>query len=116
MIKWIKKMIGDKKDWRQMQSRAKALPTEYTYVFHKIQHYMWSFSSGYGSGMDMMPIFDDVLGLFEEGAAAGKRVLEVTGEDVAAFSDALLQNANTYTENSRNKLNSEIKNRVNKHN
>ena len=110
----LKEIIGDKNELRNMQTRAKALPPEYAFVFHKIQSYMWNFSSGHG--MDMMPIFEDLLGLFEEGAAAGKRVLEVTGEDVAAFSDALLQNANTYTENSRNKLNSEIKNRVNKHN
>lgn len=110
----LKKIIGDKNELRNMQTRAKALPPEYAFVFHKIQSYMWNFSSGHG--MDMMPIFEDLLGLFEEGAAAGKRVLEVTGEDVASFSDALLKNANTYTENWHDKLNREVNHAINKHN
>ena len=47
--------------------------------------------------MDMLPIFTDLLDLFETGAAEGKHVLAVTGEDVAAFCDELLQNAKTWT-------------------
>lgn len=35
-------------------------------------------------------ILSGVLELFEEGAAAGKDVLEITGTDVAAFCDGLL--------------------------
>ena len=46
--------------------------------------------------------------LFETGAADGKRVLEVTGEDVAAFCDELLRNAKTYTENWRTSLNRDV--------
>lgn len=102
----IKKIIGDKKEWKQMEARAKALPEEYDFVYHKIQKYMWNYAAG--SGMDMIAIFEDLLGLFEEGAANGKHVLEITGEDVAAFCDELLRNTKTYTENWRESLNRDI--------
>ena len=46
--------------------------------------------------------------LFESGISNGKKVLEVTGDDVAAFCDELLLNCKTYTENRREKLNREI--------
>ena len=42
MINIFRKMIGEKKEWKQMKRRAKALPEEYSFVYHKIQKYMWS--------------------------------------------------------------------------
>lgn len=110
----FKHMAREKRKYRQMQARARALPEEYTYVFHKIQHYMWNFSGG--SGMDMLPIFTDLLDLFETGAAEGKRVLEITGEDVAAFCDELLRNARTYTQDWRENLNRDIRKKLGKGN
>ncbi len=52
--------------------------------------------------------------LFETGAAEGKRVLEITGEDVAGFCDEVLRNARTYTENRRADLNRDIMNKLGK--
>lgn len=112
MSNLINKILGDKKEWKQMEARAKALPEEYDFVYHKIQNYMWNLAAGHSPGMEMIAIFKDLLDLFEEGAANGKHVLEVTGEDVAAFCDELLRNAKTYTENWREKLNREIKVKV----
>ena len=102
----LKQIISDKKAWKQMEARVKALPEEYDFVYHKIQHYMWNYAAD--SGMDMVTIFEDLLNLFEEGAANGKKVLEITGKDVAAFCDELLRNARTYTENWRKALNRDI--------
>jgi DNA-binding ferritin-like protein (Dps family) len=62
--------------------------------------------------MDMLPIFTDLLDLFETGAAEGKRVLEITGEDVAEFCDELLRNAKTYTQNWRDDLNRDIMKKI----
>lgn len=95
-----------------MEARAKALPEEYDFVYHKIQHYMWKYAAG--SGMDMVAVFEGLLGLFEEGAANGKRVLEITGSDVAAFCDELLRNTKTYTENWREALNRDITDKLGK--
>jgi DNA-binding ferritin-like protein (Dps family) len=106
----IPKMIEEKREYRQQMARAEALPEDYRYVFKKIQKHMWMFAAG--SGYDMMRIHYDLIELFEEGAAEGRRVLEVTGGDVAAFCDELLQNAQTYTENWREKLNRDIAGRL----
>jgi DNA-binding ferritin-like protein (Dps family) len=73
---------------------------------------MFKFASGHEAGMDMIPIFEDLLDLFEDGAANGKRVLEVTGDDVAAFCDGLLQGARTYTEDWKQSLNKDIKKKL----
>ncbi|MNC81910.1 hypothetical protein D3C75_1352040 [compost metagenome] len=39
-----------------------------------------------------------IVDLFEEGAASGKGVLEVTGSDVAAFCDDLIKDSKTYAD------------------
>jgi DNA-binding ferritin-like protein (Dps family) len=103
---FLKKMIGDKKEWKRMEARAEALPSDYRIVYGEIKKYMWKFTAG--DGMDVIAILNDLLGLFETGAADGRRALEVTGEDVAAFCDELLRNAKTYTENWRTSLNRDV--------
>lgn len=110
----FKRIAREKREFNQKQARAKALPQDYAYVYHKIQHYMWGHAGG--SGMDMMPVLYDLLDLFETGAAEGKRVLDITGEDVAAFCDELLRNAQTWTGNQRESLNRDIMNKLGKGN
>jgi DNA-binding ferritin-like protein (Dps family) len=102
----IKKMIKSKREYKQQMARVEALPKDYQYVFKKIQSHMWMFAAG--AGYDMMEIHYGLIELFEAGAAQGKHVLEVTGEDVAAFCDELLRSASTYTENWREALNRDI--------
>jgi DNA-binding ferritin-like protein (Dps family) len=102
----FKHIAQEKRKFRQQEARVEALPEDYRYVYRQIQHYMWGYSRG--SGMDMLPIFADLLDLFETGAAEGKRVLDVTGEDVATFCDELLRTAKTYTGKHREALNQHI--------
>ena len=102
----IKKMIESKREYKQQMARVDVLPEDYQYVFKKIQSHMWMFAAG--SGYDMMKIHYDLIELFESGAAEGKSVLEITGEDVASFCDELLRSASTYTENWREALNRDI--------
>lgn len=108
----FKHIAREKREYKQKEGRVEALPEDYRYVYRQIQQYMWGYSRG--SGMDMLPIFADLLDLFETGAAEGKRVLEVTGEDVAAFCDELLRNAKTYTGNRREALNRDILDKLGK--
>lgn len=104
----------EKRKYKQQEERVEALPDDYRYVYRQIQQYMWSNSGG--SGMDMLPIFADLLDLFATGAAEGKRVLAVTGEDVAAFCDELLRNTHTSTGSQREALNRDIMNKLGKGN
>ena len=106
----LKKVLGDKKEWWGMEARAKALPRDYRIVYDEIKKYMWKFSAG--GGMDIVAILNDLLGLLENGAADGRRVLEVTGEDVAGFCDELLRNAKTYTGNWHEELNRNVMNKL----
>ncbi len=108
----VKKMIQDKREYKRQMARVNALPEDYQYVFKKIQTHMWMFAAG--SGYDMLKIHYDLIELFEAGAADGKPVLEITGEDVASFCEELMKNASTYTENWREALNRDILKKVGK--
>lgn len=110
MLEILKKVIEDKKEYKQMTQRLKALPERYQFVYKKMQDYMWKFASG--DGYDMVKIHYDLIDLFEDGAADGKDVLEVTGDDVAGFCDELLKNAKTYTESWGEELNRDIMNKL----
>ena len=110
----FKRIAREKREYKQTQERAKALPEDYRYVYHKIKHYMWSYAGG--TGMDMTLIFADLLDLFETGAAEGKRVLDITGEDVAAFCDELLRHTHTSTGSQDEALNRDIRNKLGKGN
>ena len=103
----LKTLKKDKREYKEFLERVKALPADYGFVYKKISEYLWSYAGG-GDGYDMLAIQAGLLELFETGAANGKQVLEVTGEDVAAFADELLRSARTYTEDRRAKLNRDI--------
>lgn len=112
MMEMFKKMIGDKKEYKMMMARVKALPEDYQFVFKKIQNYMWNFAAG--SGMDMLHMQYELIELFEVGAAEGRQVLEITGDDVASFADELVVNAKTYVAKYREDLNQSIMKRLGK--
>lgn len=104
------KLIGDKKEWKRMEARANVLPRDYRIVYGEMKSYMWRFTAG--DGMDIVAILKEVLEEFEAGAADGKRALEVTGEDVAAYCDARLGDSNPYDrylEKWRSSLNQDVK-------
>lgn len=112
MLELIKKMIGDKKEYREQMARVEALPEDYRFVFEKIQGYLWSFAGGDGS--DMLKLQYELIELFEISAADGKQVLDVTGEDVAGFCDELLHDTKKWTDHYRKRLNRNIRNKVGK--
>ena len=108
----IKEIIQSKREYKQKMAQIAALPDDYQYVLKKIQSHMWMFAAG--AGYDMLKIHYDLIELFETGAAEGKQVLEITGEDVAAFCDELLRNTRTYTEDWRESLNRDIQRKLGK--
>ncbi|MEV5411227.1 DUF1048 domain-containing protein [Thermopolyspora sp. NPDC052614] len=91
----IRDIIDGKKRWRAHVARVKALPPDYRIVYKEIQRYI--FRVGPVDLLDR-PLLSQVLDFFEEGAAAGKGVLELIGDDVAAFCDDLIKDSRTYTD------------------
>jgi DNA-binding ferritin-like protein (Dps family) len=110
MLKLIKKMISDKKEYKEQMARVEALPEDYRFVFEKIHRYMWSFAGGDGS--DMLKTQQELIELFEVSAVDGKHVLEVTGEDVAGFCDEFLRDTKKWTDNYGEKLNRDMMNKL----
>ncbi|MBN1059288.1 DUF1048 domain-containing protein [Clostridium botulinum] len=109
MIKLIKKMIADKKEYKEQIERVKHLPKDYRFVFEKMQGYMWGFAGGDGS--DMLKTQQELIELFEISAEDGKHVLEVTGEDVAGFCDEFIRDTKKWTDNYSKKLNDNMLNK-----
>ncbi len=92
----IQDIIEGKKEWRAHVARVKALPQEYQIVYTEIQKYL--FKVGPVELTDGTGLLSGIVDLFEEGAAMGKGVLEVTGSDVAVFCDDLIKDSKTYAD------------------
>jgi DNA-binding ferritin-like protein (Dps family) len=102
----IKDIIEGKKQWRAHMARVKALPQDYQIVYKEIQKYL--FKVGPVELTDGTDLLSGIVDLFEEGAASGKGVLEVTGRDVAAFCDDLIKDSKTYADIYQESVNKEV--------
>lgn len=102
----IKKILEGKKEWRAHVSRVKSLPKDYQIVYGEIQKYF--FKVGPVELTEGNGLLSEILSFFEEGAAAGKGVLEVTGSDVAAFCDALIEDSKTYADLYQESVNQKV--------
>lgn len=109
----LSRMIGEKKEWRRMEARAAALPRDHRIVYSEMKSYLWRFTTG--DGMDIVAVLADVLADLEAAAADGRRALDVTGEDVAAYCDARLGGgapAERYVQKWRATLNQNVRTRL----
>ncbi|WP_433515685.1 DUF1048 domain-containing protein [Nonomuraea sp. CA-143628] len=100
----IQDIIEGKKQWRAHMARVKALPPDYRIVYKEIQKYLFK--------VGPIDLFDGslltgIVDFFEEGVAAGKGVLELLGNDVAAFCDDLIKDSRTYAEIYQESINGE---------
>ena len=100
------------KEFKAFELRVSKLPADYQNAWDEINTNLFMY--GDFTGRNLMPILNSVLDMleewvgtveakdsmdlllgivdfFEEGAALGKEVLEVTGSDVAAFCDDLMK-------------------------
>ena len=102
----IQDSIEGKKQWRAHVARVKALPKDYQIVYKEIEKYLYKVGPvelTHGIGL-----LSGIIDLFEEGAAFGKGVLEVTGSDVAAFCDDLIKDSKTYADTYQESANQEV--------
>jgi DNA-binding ferritin-like protein (Dps family) len=91
----IQDIIEGKKQWRAHVARVKALPPDYQIVYREMQKYLFKVGP-----VDLADggLLAGIVDFFTEGAAAGKGVLELIGNDVAAFCDDLIKDSRTYAE------------------
>ncbi|MBB5959651.1 DNA-binding ferritin-like protein (Dps family) [Saccharothrix tamanrassetensis] len=91
----IQDIIEGKKQWRAHVARVKALPPDYRIVYKEMQRYLFKIGP-----VDLPDgsLFSGIVDFFEEGVAAGKGVLELIGDDVAAFCDELVEDSRTYAD------------------
>ncbi|MFA1537818.1 DUF1048 domain-containing protein [Actinomadura monticuli] len=91
----IRDIIEGKKQWRAHMARVDALPPDYQIVYKEIQRYFFKVGP-----VDLADgnLLGGLVDFFEEGAASGRLVLELIGEDVAAFCDDLIKDSPTYAD------------------
>ncbi|SFL53251.1 DUF1048 domain-containing protein [Lactococcus garvieae] len=80
----FKEIIEEKKEWYALQNAVKKLPKDYGIVYKEIQRYFFKI------GVSDLQVLGELLAIFEDGVKRNQDVLDVTGKDVAAFSDSLL--------------------------
>lgn len=91
----IRDIIEGKKQWRAHLARVKALPPDYQIVYKEMQRYLFKVGPIDLADGRLLP---GIVDFFEEGAAAGKGVLELIGNDVAAFCDDLVKDTRTFAD------------------
>ena len=80
----FKEIIEEKKEWYALQNAVKKLPKDYGIVYKEIQRYFFKI------GVSDLQVLGELLAIFEDGVKRNQAVLDVTGKDVATFSDSLL--------------------------
>ena len=91
----IQDIIEGKRQFRAHMARVRALPPDYRIVYKEIQRYLFK--------VGPVDVFDGrllsgIVDFFEEGVADDKGVLELIGNDVAAFCDDLVKDSRTYAD------------------
>ncbi|MFJ5675552.1 DUF1048 domain-containing protein [Streptomyces sp. NPDC093097] len=91
----IQDIIEGKKQWRAHMARVKALPQDYQIAYKEMQKYFFKVGP-----IDLADgtLLSGIVDFFEEGVATGKGVLELIGNDVAAFCDDLIKDSRTYAD------------------
>ncbi|WP_194910407.1 DUF1048 domain-containing protein [Catenulispora rubra] len=91
----IQDILEGKKQWRAHVARVNALPPDYRIVYKEMQKYLFKVGP---VDLEDGNLLSGIVDFFEEGVAAGKGVLELTGPDVAAFTDNLIKDSQTHAD------------------
>ncbi|MFI6055063.1 DUF1048 domain-containing protein [Streptomyces violascens] len=91
----IQEIIEGKKQWRAHMAQVKALPPDYQIVYKEMQRYFFKVGP---TDLTEGTLLSGIVEFFEGGVAARKGVLELIGNDVAAFCDDLIKDSRTHAE------------------
>jgi DNA-binding ferritin-like protein (Dps family) len=91
MNKFVSKVVGEKRQWREHKARTRQLPESYRTALEALERYLMHAGPG-GDGADAASMFDDLLDLFEQSAANRTPIREIVGEDPVEFLETFVQN------------------------
>jgi len=91
MNKFVSKVVGEKRQWREHKARTRQLPDSYRTALEALERYLMHVGPG-GDGADAASMFDDLLDLFEQSAANRTPIREIVGEDPVEFLETFVQN------------------------
>jgi DNA-binding ferritin-like protein (Dps family) len=86
MAKWR----DEKKRYQQYKARKKQLPAHYQEAIDAVERYALQF--GPGSAETLVPMLEDLVRLFENGAADDTPIRSIVGDDPAQFVEDFLRN------------------------
>lgn len=87
-------IIDEKKQWKALMRRVKAMPEDYQFVYKECQKYI--FKSVAVDSTQINQIVTQIIEIFEEGISNDKHVLNVTSRDVAGFCDSITSEYDNY--------------------
>ena len=89
--KFISKVVGDKRRWRQYKARTRQLPASYRTAIEAVERYLM-YNAAPENADSAATMFEDLADLFERAAADGTPIREIVGEDPVEFVEAFVQN------------------------
>lgn len=109
---FISKVIGPKRRWREYKARTKQLPANYRRAVDAIERYLMYFG-----GTGETKLFEDLIDLFEQGAANQTPIREIVGADPVEFIEGFARNYPEfqYVIRERERLNSTIERAAGEH-
>ncbi|PCS00647.1 PadR family transcriptional regulator [Lactococcus fujiensis JCM 16395] len=97
--------LKEKREWHEIETRAKLLPLDYYKDFQEMKKYIWA--TGVSKWDNAVFIFNSLLDLLEETSADGRKVTDITGPDVASFLDGFIDEK-SWEDKQREILNNKI--------
>ena len=91
MNKFISKVIGEKRQWRQHKTRTRELPARYRTAVEALERYLMYFGA-ITRGDTLVSMLEDLADLFEQAAADGTPIREIVGDDPVEFAETFLKN------------------------
>jgi DNA-binding ferritin-like protein (Dps family) len=80
-----------KKRWRQLKARKQQLPENHRKAHDAVERYLM-YSAGIADGAIVTAMAEDLLELFEQGAADGTPVSTIVGDDPVEFAEEFARN------------------------
>jgi DNA-binding ferritin-like protein (Dps family) len=91
MNKFVSKVVGEKRQWRQHKTRTRQLPASYRAALEALERYLMYCGPG-GDGERAASMFEDLVDLFEQSAANETPIREIVGEDPVEFLETFVRN------------------------